>query len=75
MYSKLRTVRNNHGYTAQQMADMLGISKSFYSQLENCARRLSYDMAIKIAAIFNMKPDEIFYDEHLNIQKEKTSKN
>ena len=66
MYSKLRKIRNNNQYTVQQMADMLGISKSFYSQLETRNRRLFYDMAVKIATIFNMRPDEIFYDDHIN---------
>ena len=45
------------------MADKLGISKAFYSQLENRTRRLSYDMAIKISKIFNSKPDKIFYED------------
>jgi putative transcriptional regulator len=73
MYSKLRKIRNNNQYTVQQMADMLGISKSFYSQLETRNRRLLYDMAVKIATIFNMRPDEIFYDDHINNKKEKTN--
>ncbi|HHU54671.1 MAG TPA: helix-turn-helix transcriptional regulator [Mollicutes bacterium] len=73
MYSKLRKIRNNNQYTVQQMADMLGISKSFYSQLETRNRRLFYDMAVKIATIFNMRPDEIFYDDHINNKKEKTN--
>ncbi len=72
MYTKLKGIRNEYNYTVQKMADMLGISKSFYSQLENRARKLSYDMSVRISAIFNMKPDEIFYDDHINNKKEKT---
>jgi len=75
MYQKLRDIRKNHGYKAKHMADKLGISKSFYLQLETRYRRLSYDMAVKIAKIFNMQPDEIFYEDHLRDEKEKTSKN
>ncbi len=70
-YNKLRELRQKNGYTVQQMANMTGISKSFYSQLENCHRRLLYDMAIKIAAVFKMKPDQIFYDDHLSLRKKK----
>jgi putative transcriptional regulator len=45
------------------MAKLLKISKTYYWQLENNKRRISYDRAVKIAAIFDLKPDEIFYAE------------
>ena len=61
MYKKLREMRIKNKYTTQAMADKIGISKSFYSQIENKKKRLFYDMAIKISDIFNMKPDQIFY--------------
>ena len=50
--SKLKSVRTKHKLTHQTMSDTLKISKSFYWQIENNKRRLSYDMAIKIANIF-----------------------
>lgn len=62
--SKLKETRNKHKLTHQTMADTLKISKAFYWQIENNKRRLSYDMAIKIANIFKMRPDELFYDEY-----------
>lgn len=49
------------------MADDCGISKSYYSQIENGKRRLYYDLAVKIAAVFHMKPDELFYDEQTKL--------
>lgn len=60
---KLAELRKQNKFSYQQMADILGISKPFYWQIENGKRRLSYVMAIKISEIFNMKPDEIFYDD------------
>lgn len=60
---KLKEFRNKYSLSCQDMADKLGISKSFYWQIENKKRRLSYDNAIKIAKIFNVKPDELFYEE------------
>lgn len=48
------------------MSEVLGISKAFYSQIENGNRRLSYDMAVKIANIFKTKPDKLFYEEYIN---------
>jgi len=62
--SKLKFVRIKNKLTHQTMADTLNISKSFYWQIENNKRRLSYDMAIKIAEIFKMTPDELFYEEY-----------
>ena len=59
----LKKIRNQYKLTHQTMADTLKISKSFYWQIENDKRRLTYDMAIRIANIFKMTPDEIFYDD------------
>ena len=72
MYLKLKKLRTEKGYTTQYMGDKLGISKPFYSQIENGHRRLTYDMATKIAKIFKIKPDELFYNDHIkNKRKEK----
>lgn len=59
---KLKKMRKQSGLTIYNMADKLGITASFYSQIENKKRRLFYDMAIKIADIFEVTPDEIFYN-------------
>ena len=61
----LKELRLKYGYTTKYMADALKISKPFYWQLENMNRRLSYDMAIKIASIFDKKPDDIFYNDYI----------
>ena len=65
MYSmkKLKEIRKARGLTIYDMAKELNITASFYSQIENKKRRLFYDNAIKIAAILNMKPDDLFYTE------------
>lgn len=60
---KLKELRLKNKFTNQIMADTLGISKPYYWQLEHNQKRLSYNMAIKIAEIFNLKPDDLFYDE------------
>ena len=57
---ELKELRTKKNYTIYDMANMLNISSSHYSLLENKKRNLSYDMAIKIANIFDSKPDEIF---------------
>ncbi|MBP3460894.1 MAG: helix-turn-helix transcriptional regulator [Bacilli bacterium] len=70
MNLKLKELRIKYKYTSKDIADILGISKPFYSQIENGRRRLSYDMAVKISKIFKMKPDELFYDDHKIVLKE-----
>ncbi len=63
MNTKLKELRLNKNITSKKMAELLNISKAYYCQLENFKRKLSYPMAFKIALIFKMKPDDIFYDE------------
>lgn len=58
---KLKKLRKENRLTIYDMADKLGITASYYSQIENQKRRLFYDMAVKISKIFDKKPDEIFY--------------
>ena len=66
MHYKLKEIREKKHYTSKYMAEQLNISKPFYSQIENDKRKLTYDMAIKIAKIFKLKPDKLFYEEHIN---------
>lgn len=61
---KLKELRKKHNITYDEMAKKLNISKVFYWQIENKKRKLSYDMAIKIANIFKLKPDDIFYQDY-----------
>ena len=58
---KLKQIRKEYNYTIYDMAKLLEITPSFYSQIENKKRRLFYDTAVKISSIFSMKPDELFY--------------
>ena len=62
-FEKLQSTREEKRISYQDMAEKLGISKCYYWQLEHRKRRLYYDLAVKIAKVFEMKPDEIFFDE------------
>ena len=66
--NKLKNIRKNNKLTCQDIADRLNISKCFYWQIENDKRKLSYEMAIKIAKIFNKKPDDIFYEDYKSLE-------
>ena len=61
-YTKLVELRKEKNYSYEDMAKKLEISKCFYWQIEHKKRRLYYDMAKRIASIFNMKPDDIFFE-------------
>lgn len=60
---KLSELRKKANYTFSDMAQKLQLCTAYYWQIEHKKRRLSYALAKKIAQIFNMKPDEIFYDD------------
>ncbi|HIR73911.1 TPA: helix-turn-helix transcriptional regulator [Candidatus Ventrenecus avicola] len=60
-YQKLYELRKKFSYSCQDMAEKLEISSSYYWQIENGHRRLFYDIAVKIADVFKLKPDDIFY--------------
>ena len=59
----LKKIRLKNKMTHRQMGELLNISKTYYWQIENSKRNLSYDLAFRIAKIFKMKPDDIFYNE------------
>jgi len=61
----LKSIREGARKTHQDVADEVGVSKPYYWQIENGKRGLSYELAVKIAAVFNKKPDEIFLPEEL----------
>ncbi|MER2060200.1 MAG: helix-turn-helix transcriptional regulator [Niallia sp.] len=57
---KLKQLRVQNELTYQQVAEEAGISKEHYWFIENGKRGLTYEMAVRIAKVFNKNPDEIF---------------
>lgn len=68
---KLKSIRNKEGLTCQQVADQVNISKEFYWMIENGKRRLTYELAVKIAKVFKSSPDYIFLDNELTRGEQK----
>ena len=58
---KLKELRLGKKYTIKVMSEKTGLSQSFYWQIENGIRNLTYENAQKISEVFNLKPDDIFY--------------
>ncbi len=62
--SKLKQIRKENKIKMKEIADKMGVSVSYYWQLETGRKRLFYDRALQIATIFNMKPDDLFYTDY-----------
>ena len=60
---KLKQLRKMHNYSCFDMGQKLNISRVYYWQIENGRRNLYYSMAVKIAKVFNLKPDDVFYGD------------
>lgn len=63
--NKLKELRLKKGLTIIEMAKKIDISPAHYCLIENKKRNLYYDMAIKIAKVFNLKPDDLFYTKNV----------
>ena len=61
---KLKELRVINGLTVVEISKLIGISPTYYWQIENKQRRMYYELAVKIAKVFNKKPDEVFYEEY-----------
>lgn len=55
--NRLKTLRIKKKLTQQQLADLLGLTKSVISAYENGLRYPTYDVLIKIARIFKVSTD------------------
>lgn len=71
---KLKEIRTNERLTYQEVADQVGISKEYYWMIENGKRRLTYELAVKIAKVFKSSPDYIFLDSELTRSEQNKSK-
>ena len=60
---KLKELRIKNNINIVQMAKLVGISPTYYWQIENKTRRLYSELAVKISSVFKLKPDDIFYNE------------
>lgn len=61
----LQKIRIKSNLSYKDVADQLSMSKEGYWMIENGKRKLNYEMAVKIASIFNLKPDDIFLQSEL----------
>lgn len=63
----LRLVRVFHDYKSYELAEKLGISASYLSEIENGKKKPSFELLNKYSEVFNMRPSTIlFFSEELN---------
>ncbi len=63
MGSRIKKLRKDSGMSQEELAGKLGISRSYFSKIENDQRGLSIDIMQKICRIFNISMDEFFNNE------------
>ena len=61
--SKFRYLRKERGLNLEDIARELKVSKAYISMIETGKRSLDYEMAIQMARIFDIRPDEIFFED------------
>lgn len=56
----LKDRREAAGLTQEQVANLLNISVSYYSLLENCKRRMSLDLAKNLAHVLGCDLEDVY---------------
>lgn len=71
----LKELREARGLKQKFIAEQLGISANYYSQIENGHRHPQVEHLIKLRTIFNVMLDDIFFNNEIaNCDKEATNK-
>ncbi len=55
----IRTVRKQRGYSQEEFADIVGFSRSYYTEIETGKRNISVLNLTKILKALNVNPNEI----------------
>lgn len=63
-YRYLARLREVNRYSLKVLASKVGISKQYLWDIEDGRKILSYKMAYKLSKILEVKPDEIFLEDH-----------
>ncbi len=74
MLSNLRMLRLKKGLTQKELSSRVGISDSYYCQLETGTRRMSLSTACKIAVALNQSLDALFMQQNFALRNVKGQK-
>lgn len=67
----LKKMREKRGLKQKFIAEQLGISPNYYSQIENGHRQLQIEHILKLRSIFDVSLDEIFFNNEIAICENK----
>ncbi|MCU6792429.1 helix-turn-helix transcriptional regulator [Paenibacillus sp. WQ 127069] len=62
MENRLKILRNNRGWTQEELSEKIGVSRQTVISLENGRYSPSLSLAFKIARTFECAIEEIFID-------------
>lgn len=69
--SRIREIRKEKGMTGVEIAKRLNITPTYYYEIERGKKRLSADIAVELAKIFNVSADYLLgLDNEINNQNE-----
>lgn len=68
---KLQTIRKSNGFTQEQLAEQIGVSVRYVSDVEQDRAKPSYEVLIKICNIFNISLNQVF-SEYLTVTENKS---
>ena len=63
---KLKEARDNAKMTMEEVAGHLGITRQTYSKMESSPETIEIGEAFKLAKLFDVKVDDIFFDVNCN---------
>lgn len=68
--SRLLEYRRRHGYTQQQIADMMGMHYSTYGKMESGEIKVDIEKGLKLAKIYGVTLNDLFDQQEDNAQEE-----
>lgn len=60
LITSLKSTRESHGMTQQELAERIGVRRETILHLENNRYNPSLEMALKIARVFDLKIEDLF---------------
>ena len=66
--NKLKSLRAEHDFNQQDIADYLGIQKTTYNNKENGKNDFTVTEAKQLAELFNSSIDDIFFADRVNLK-------
>ena len=67
----LKKLRKGNGYTQEKMAEEIGVSTRYISEIEKDRSKPTYEILIKICNLYNVTLDQIF-SKQLKVKENKT---